>query len=164
MHPDELVPALANGEIDAFSMREPYVSRAKTILEENMILFEEPGLHLKTYNLVVFNTFIKDRPTAVKNILQALIKSEEFVKKYPKLAQRIVSNKTGLKDSEMAGLWPDLRFEVSLEQSLLASLENEARWVIRNKLTDRKKVPNYLNFIHLGALEAVKPKGVTIIR
>ena len=26
-HPDELVPALAKGEIDAFSMREPYVSR-----------------------------------------------------------------------------------------------------------------------------------------
>jgi len=29
-HPDELVPALTNGEIDAFCMREPYVSRAKT--------------------------------------------------------------------------------------------------------------------------------------
>ena len=163
-HPDELVPALAKGEIDAFSMREPYVSRAKILLRENIILFEEPGLHIKTYNLVAFNTFIKDRLQAVKSILQALIKSEEFAKKYPKHAQRIVSNKTGLKESEIASVWPDLRFEVSLEQSLLASLENEARWVIRNKLTDRKKVPNYLNFIYLDALEAVNPKGVTIIR
>ena len=163
-HPDELVPALAKGEIDAFSMREPYVSRAKILLRENIILFEEPGLHLKTYNLVAFNTFIKDRLQAVKSILQALIKSEEFAKKYPKHAQRIVSNKTGLKESEIASVWPDLRFEVSLEQSLLASLENEARWVIRNKLTDRKKVPNYLNFIYLDALQAVKPKRVTIIK
>jgi NitT/TauT family transport system substrate-binding protein len=163
-HPDELIPALAKGEIDAFSMREPYVSRAKTLLRENMILFEEPGLHLKTYNLVAFNTFIKDRLNAVKGILQALTKSEEFVRKYPKHAQRMVSNKTGLKDSEIAGIWPDLRLEVSLEQSLIESLENEARWAIRNKLTDRKKVPNYLNFIYVDALEAVKPKGVTMIR
>jgi sulfonate transport system substrate-binding protein len=163
-HPDELVPALAKGEIDAFSMREPYISRAKTLLRENIILFEKPGLHLKTYNLVGFNTFIKDRPQAVKSVLKALIKSEELAKKYPKHAQRIVSNKTGLKESEIAGIWPDLRFEVALEQSLLTSLENEARWVIRNKLTDGKKVPNYLNFIYLDTLEAVKPRGVTIIR
>ena len=163
-HPDELVPVLAKGEIDAFSMREPYISRAKTLLRDNVIVFEEPGLYKKTYNLVAFNTFLKDKPQAVKGILKALIKSEEFAKKYPEHAQKIVSNKTGVKESEIAGPWPNLRFEISLEQSLLVSLENEARWAIRNKLTERKKVPNYLNFIYSDALEAVKPKGVTIIR
>jgi NitT/TauT family transport system substrate-binding protein len=93
-----------------------------------------------------------------------LIKSEGFVKKHPERAQRIVSTKTGIKESEIADLWPNLRFEISLEQSLLITLENEARWAIRNKMTDRKKVPNYLNFIYLDALQAVKPQGVTIIR
>lgn len=163
-HPDELVPALANGEIDAFSMREPYISRAKTLLKDNIIIFEEPGIYLKTHNLVALNTFVKDRPQAVRSVLQALMKSEDFAKRYPEHAKRIVSSKTGLSGSETADLWPVLRFEVSLEQSLLVSLENEARWAIRNKLTDWKKVPNYLNYIHLDALEAVKPKGVTIIR
>jgi sulfonate transport system substrate-binding protein len=163
-HPNELVPALADGEIDAFSMREPYVSRAKTLLRDNIVVFEEPGLYLKRSNLVAFNTFMSDRPQAVKSVLKALIKSEEFTKKYPKHSQRIVSNKTGVQESVIAGLWPNLRFEISLEQSLLTLLENEARWAIRNKLTDRIKVPNYLNFIYLDALDAVKPKGVTIIR
>jgi len=163
-HPDELVPALANGEIDAFSMREPYISRAKTLLRDNVVVFEEPGLCKITRNLVALNAFIKDRPQAVTGVLQALVESEKFAKKYPEHAQRIISNKIGVKESEITGLWPDLRFEVSLEQSLLITLENEARWAIRNKLTDRKKVPNYLNFIYLNALEAVKPKGVTIIR
>jgi NitT/TauT family transport system substrate-binding protein len=162
-HPDELVPALANGEIDAFSMREPYVSRAKKLLKD-IVVFGEPGLCRMTRNLVAFNTFIKDRPQAVKSALQALIKSEEFAKKYPERAQRIVSTKTGIRESDIAGLWPDLRFEVSLEQALLTSLENEARWAIRNKLADREKIPNYLNFIYLNALEGVKPKRVTIIR
>jgi len=163
-HPDELVPALASGQIDAFSMRRQYASKAKTLLRDNVTVFEEPGLYLKTYNLVASNTFIKDRPQAVRSLLQALMKSEEFVKKYPEHAQRIVSTKTGIKESEITVIWPDLRFEISLEQSLLITLENEARWAIRNKLTDRKKIPNYLNYIHLDALEAVKSKGVTIIR
>jgi len=163
-HPDELVPALANGEIDAFSAMTLFSKEAKTSLGDNIVVFEESGLYLKTYNLVAFNTFIKDKPQAVKSVLQALIRSEGFAKKIPKHAQKIVSNKTGVKESEIADLWQDLRFEVSLEQSLLTSLENEARWAIRNKLTDRTKVPNYLNFIYLDALEAVKPKGVTIIR
>ena len=35
------------------------------------------------------------------------------------------------------------------DQAILTILENEARWAIRNKLTDGKKVPNYLNFIYL---------------
>jgi NitT/TauT family transport system substrate-binding protein len=163
-HPDELIPALSNGEIDAFSAMTVFSKKAKTLLGDNVVIFEEPGLYLKTYNLVAFNTFIKDRPQAVKSVLQALIKSEEFAKKYPEHAQRIASTKTEIKASEIAGLWPDLRLEVSLEQFLLVSLENEARWAIRNKLADRKKIPNYLNFIYLDALEAVKPKGVTLIR
>jgi len=163
-HPDELIPALSKGEIDAFSAMTVFSKKAKTLLGDNIIVFEEPGLYLKTYNLVAFNTFIKDRSQVVKSILQALTKSEEFAKKYPEHAQRIVSKKTGLTKSEIAGFWPNLRYGVSLEQSLLTSLENEARWAIRNKLTDRKKIPNYLNFIYLDALEAVKPKGVTLIR
>ena len=164
-HADEFVPALAKGEVDAIcSVKEPRVSKAKTLLGDNIVIFQEPGFYLKTYNLVTFNSFIKDKPQTVKRLLQALIRAEEFAKKYPEHVQRIVSNKAGVKESEIAGLWPDLRFEVSLEQSLLASLENEARWAIRNKLTDRKKVPNYLNFIYINTLEAVKPRGVTIIR
>ncbi|GAG04257.1 unnamed protein product, partial [marine sediment metagenome] len=31
-------------------------------------------------------------------------------------------------------------------------------------LTEATKVPNYLNFIYLDALEEVKPEAVTIIR
>ena len=79
-----------NGEIHAFSMREPYVNRAKTLLRDNLVVFEESGLYPKTSNLVAFNTFIKDIPQAVKSVRQALIKSEEFVEKYSDHAQRIV--------------------------------------------------------------------------
>ena len=60
--------------------------------------------------------------------------------------------------------WAKCTFSVTLEQQLLLIMEEQARWMIENRLTGRTAFPNYLNFIYPDALEAVKPKSVTIIR
>ena len=60
--------------------------------------------------------------------------------------------------------WPKQSFVIELPQSLLFRLEDEARWRIKNNLTDNKEVPNYLDFIFTDALEQIKPGAVTIIR
>lgn len=163
-NPDELVSALANGDIDAFSMREPYISKTKKLIGDNAIVFSEPRLYLKTFNLIALKSFITDKPQAVNGILRALIRAEEFARKYPDQAIKIVSNTLGVSESETADVWAEINIGVSLNQSLLLSFEDEARWAIRNKLTHKTKVPNYLNFIYPDGLEAVKPEAVTIIR
>jgi hypothetical protein len=38
----------------------------------------------------------------------------------------------------------------------------EARWAIRNRLRDATKVPNYLGYVHIDAMKAVKPEAVLI--
>ena len=60
--------------------------------------------------------------------------------------------------------WDDFVFGISLDQSLLVSWDNIARWAIKNKLVNEKKLPNYLNYICLDALQAVQPNSITIIR
>jgi len=161
---EDLPAALARGEIDAFSMREPFISEASTLLGDNAVIFAEPGLYLKTFNLVASNSMIKDKPEVISRILLALIQAEEFAKNHPDQAIKIVSNKLGVEESVIAALWPGLDLGVSLDQSLLLSLEDEARWVIESELTDRTEVPNHLDFIYPDGLEAVKPEAVTIIR
>ena len=51
-----------------------------------------------------------------------------------------------------------------LDQTILVSLEDEARWAMKERLTDKKEIPNYLDFIFIDALEQAKPEAVTIIR
>jgi len=51
-----------------------------------------------------------------------------------------------------------------LDQTMLISLEDIARWAIKEGLTGKNEVPNYLNFIYINTLEAIKPIAVTIIR
>lgn len=160
----ELPDALVSGEIDAFSSREPFVSEAENSLGDNAIVFAEPDLPANTLNLVALDSFIQDRPQAIEKILRALIQAEDFAKEYPNQTIEIVANKLEVEESQLADRWSKVDLRVSLAQELVLSLENIARWAIRGSLTDKNQVPNYLDYIHLSGLEAVKTEAVTIIR
>jgi NitT/TauT family transport system substrate-binding protein len=61
-------------------------------------------------------------------------------------------------------IWDSFNFRVTLEQALLVSLENQAAWAAKRKITDARDVPNFLDFIYIDGLSAVKPSAITIIR
>jgi len=162
--PGRLPETLANGAIDAFAMREPFISRAKALLGGNAVVFEAPGLYDQTDQVVVSDRFLGERPDAVVKILRALIQAEEYVKANPVGAQRIVAKRIGVAPTQIAADWPRRPLRVSLDQSLLSRLETQARWAIRNKLVNGNSVPNYLNVIDLRGLDAVKPRAITVVR
>ena len=61
-------------------------------------------------------------------------------------------------------VWPEPQFSLSLDQSLIAAMEDEARWMIKNNLTTEKQVPNFLDYIYEDGLKAINPEAVNIIR
>jgi len=163
MKADDLVPALAEGRIDAFSMREPYISQAAKALGDNAIVFAKPGLYRKTFNMVAAPDLLKSHPNVAPRLVQALVLAEGFALKYPQEAIAIVAKALGSKPEEIAAIWPDSNLKVSLDQSLLISLEDEAQWIIGNKLAAARHAPSYLELVHLDALKAVDPILVSVI-
>lgn len=159
-----LPATLANGAIDAFAMREPYISRARAFLGDKAVVFDAPGLYDQTDQIVVSDALIDKRPGAVVKILRALVRAEEYVKSNRTAAQTIVADRLGVTPARIAADWPRRPPRVSLEQSLLSHLEVQARWAIRSKLVNGTAVPNYLDVIHLRSLVAVKPRVVTVVR
>jgi NitT/TauT family transport system substrate-binding protein len=160
---ESLPESLAEGTIDAFAMREPYVSEAVRRLGPRAAVFAAPGLYLRTELLVAARRLIETRPDAAIRLLRALLRAEEFAREQPRAAMAIAARRLKIGEAELAALWPDLDLRVGLDQSLLPILENEARWALRHRLVPGTEVPNYLPFIHLNALEQVKPEAVTII-
>ena len=65
---------------------------------------------------------------------------------------------------ELESVLPVYDFRLQLGTALLVSLENETRWAIRNRLSDRKEVPNSLDSLYLDGLKTVKPDAVTVSR
>jgi NitT/TauT family transport system substrate-binding protein len=53
---------------------------------------------------------------------------------------------------------------VSLDQTLLITLEDETRWAMKNKLTDKTAMPNFAEYIHVDSLMGVKPEAVKLKR
>jgi len=160
----DLPAALKNKEVDVISVWQPYAQKAKKLLQDNAIELPTSEIYRTTFNLAVMKSFAKDHPEILKKFLRALDKSAVFIKDKREKSQNIITESFKLDKGLVRSAWNDFVFGIFLDQSLLVAWDEIARWAIENKFTDRKELPNYLNFIYLDALEAVKPESITIIR
>lgn len=161
---EQLPDALANGSLDAVSVFDPYLGEVKKKLGARGIAFYDKDLYMQTFNLVAKQEFIRGHPEAVKKMLRALVKAEEFVKQNTAEAQKIVADFSRADLESLRETWADSVFTVTLDQSLVLAMEDESEWAIKNKLTDKTDVPNYLDFIYFEGLQSVKPEAVRILR
>ena len=164
MKADKIPDALANGEIDAVSAFPPYSALAQKKLGDHAITFRDKDVYRYTFNVVATQEFIHNNPDKVKKMLGALVKSEDFVRENTVKAQKNVADFSGIETGMVRDIWTDASFVVKLDQALILALEDESQWAINGGLTNARSVPNYLDFIYLDGLKAVKPGAVRILR
>jgi len=162
--PADLPGALKKGRVDAIAIWEPHASMAMKALPGKAVRLPKSELYKQTFNLAVMRSYAKGHSEVLKKILKAVDRAITFIKQNRNESIAVMTK--GLKPGEdlLVSVQDDLVFELSLEQSLLTILEDEARWAIANKFTDKIKVPNYLGYFYLDAMKAVKPEAVTIIK
>jgi len=107
--------------------------------------------------------FIKERPPAVERLLKALLEAEKYCAEHTTDAQNLIASLLGHDPASLQSLWKRVDFRVRLDQDLVILMEDEAKWAIRHRVTERKEMPNYLRFIHWESLERIKPEAVRII-
>lgn len=164
LKPEALSDALAKGEVDAVSTWQPYLGTLQTQLGSNGTTFlSGGGIYDVALNLSGTRDYVANHPETIKKVLRALVRAGRFCSDSPDTARQLVAEALKLDVAELKALWPQYRFNITLDQGLLLALEDESRWAIRNKLTDRTDMPNYLNHVYLDALKAVSPTAVTVI-
>ena len=162
-NPAKLLPALENGTLDAIAVVEPDATKAKELLGNNAVAFSNQGIYKKTFNLTVRKDFAQNHPETLIRFLKAIDKANKFIRENKEKSQTLLAGTLKLDKKDVTTIWDENPKTLSLDQSLLLTLEDEARWAIKEGLVDKKEVPNYLNFIYFDALESVKPEAVTII-
>lgn len=164
---EELPQALARGRIDAFSMREPYISEARTLLGDDLVVFSAPGLYVQRELLVVAEDYARAQPPALRQLLRALLEAERFARGHPAAAQRAIARQLDVAPAQIAALWPHMELRVKLDQALLLLLEEEARWALAADLvpqpSDAAALPNFLAWIDAAPLAAERPAAVTLV-
>ncbi len=160
----DLPQALVEERVDAISTWEPHILNAKSLLGEKVLLLPSEGIFREDFYFVPNRNFMENNPEILKSFLKAIEKGEEFIQKNREESIDIVCERLKLDKELTASIWSDFNFELMLDQTILITLEDEARWAIREGLIDKKEIPNYLDFIYMDLLENVKPEAITIIR
>ena len=162
--PPELPDSLTNNRVDAIVIWEPFAYIAQQLLQDNNITLPSSKIYKETFNCVVMKDYARDNPQVLEKFLRAVDRAEKYIQSHKQQSQDIVSANLQMDKEILSILWEDFVFELSLAQTLLITLEDEARWAIKSGFTDKTRGPNYLDYIYIDALEEVKPEAVTIIR
>lgn len=164
LKPEESVDALLSGRIDAVSSWHPQTAYLLKRLGSNGIRFCGDETYQMYWNVVARKDFITGHKDAIRKAVRALDRANAHLRDNTAAAQEMVAKTLQFDPMLLREVWDEYIFEISLEQSLLMTLENQARWAIRHNKTAAREVPNLLDYLYLDALQEVNPAAVTIIR
>ena len=162
--PNEMQEALQTGKVDAVSSWNYTLTQIKHQLGAQAVIFYDRQIYTETFNIAAMQDFVRRNPQAVTRFLRALIQAEDFVAKNPQEAQDIMAAAIKVDKELVREVWDAFNYQVRLEQNLLITLEDETRWAMKNKLTDKTVMPNYADYIHVDSLKAARPEAVKLNR
>ena len=151
-------------EADAVATWEPWAAQINQRLGKTVTTMPLQSGQYAYWNLVSTSGVIKKHPSRIKRLIKSLVQAEDYLAGHQKEAKEIVRKRMKFDDAYLEIIWPRYQFSLSLDQSLITAMEDEARWMINNGLAPVKQVPNFADSMVEDVLKAVKPGAVNILR
>jgi NitT/TauT family transport system substrate-binding protein len=159
----QTVDALENGTVDAVVSFSPYSDQIQSQLAGNVVTWSAQSSQ-EGYGLIFCrDSWITQHPDLVVRFLKSLKQAEDYLVNNPTAAKSIFQKTLNRTEAETATVFSQVSFSLSLDQSLLLEMQDEAQWLISNNLTNATAIPNFLNYIYLDGLESAKTNSVTVI-
>lgn len=158
----DLPGKLISGEIDAFSMREPYVSEAAVALGENAVVLDFPGAYIQSDILATRRSVLNKDPEVAKRLLAGLLDAQDFAIKNPDAAIGIVAKAISADPAYLAKSWGKFNIDVAMEQTLLFQLEKLANW-IADEVQEGTQIPDFMKHLAPDPLRDVRPERVSLV-
>jgi ABC-type nitrate/sulfonate/bicarbonate transport system substrate-binding protein len=161
--PADMPKSIIDGTLDAIVFREPMISRIKAELGERVVNWPIQN-NQKVYWVVAgTEEYLQRHPKSLKRFIRAIREAELFYQADSEIALDIIQRKGKSDEQLFRKIQSQVEYTLSLSQTMLIALENEARWHIEKNYTDMKKMPNYLNYINFTAMDSICPETVNIV-
>jgi NitT/TauT family transport system substrate-binding protein len=162
LRPQEMLPALASGSIDAFDTWEPHVANGKKALGEKAVELDTKGVYSETFNIVVMQTYLQSHPEIIEKFLASLIAAEDWMKANPKEAAGLIAKAVGMKEDELQAIWADYIFHVGIGEKQLSALQTHAEWRLEtNNHPPGAIMPDFSKFIFPQTLRKLDASRVS---
>lgn len=160
--PAQAMEAISNGSVDAVVVWEPYSTQMKTELGDKAVNWSVQSMQQGFGIISARSDWLARNPDIVVRFLRSLVNAEDYLTHNTKEAQLIIKTRLNIDATSMGILLSESQFSISLEESLIIAMEDEARWMMKNNMTTVKEVPNLLDYIYADGLKLVKPGAVQI--
>ncbi|MBI4330232.1 MAG: NrtA/SsuA/CpmA family ABC transporter substrate-binding protein [Chloroflexi bacterium] len=161
--PSKWVEVISEGSVDAVVVWRLYVDPIKERLGDRIVVWPAQS-NQPAFSVISGRTdWVTQHPETVKRFLEALAQAEEYSTGHETEARAILQRLLQLDAAAIDNLWPDHRFSLSLDYSLIAAMNDQARWMISYGLTTEKNAPDFRDHIYVDGLASVKPGAVDII-
>lgn len=164
LRPQDMLPALSAGSIDAMDTWEPHISNALKVLGKKARQLDTKGVYSETFNIVVMKPYLKTHKKLMEKFLAAMIDAEAWMKAHPKQAIATVAKAVGMKDKDLAAIWNHYVYHVVLDKKQLHILRMHAQWRLDSgNHPPGATMPDFLKIIVPGPLQKVDPSRVTYL-
>ncbi len=161
--PEEVVEALRSARFDALAIFAPFTDE---VLEKVVGAKALPAVRIVpgAFNLVSTPKALIGRDREIEAILRALKRANTVIRNNPERAKTILMSRLQRSRSNVESIWREYQYQLSMDQSLLASLESEARWAVRGGFVPNAQKVNLLDYLYPGPMQKVAPEFVTLFR
>ncbi|MES2885218.1 MAG: ABC transporter substrate-binding protein [Pseudomonadota bacterium] len=162
--PAESVALIGSGALDALVSWEPTLTEAKAAIGASAVVFHGPELYTVRFSLVGLSSYVSTHPAELKALLKGLMRANDFIREQPEQARLILAKSLhGPQPAVVEALVPG-DYRISLDQGQLITLEDQARWALKEDLVPQQPVPNFLRHMDLTTLVDIAPENVTLVR
>jgi NitT/TauT family transport system substrate-binding protein len=157
------IDTFINDTADVVVTIEPFITNILTQFGEKVEVLEVDRVIRSNMNFLTTIGYAKNNRDKLIAFLKAIDKSCEFLESKSPESLKFFSDFFSIEEEVALKIVDETKLGLLLDQLLLISMENEARWIIRQEGLSGKSVPNYLPYIYSDILSEVKPEAVTII-
>lgn len=158
------IGALIDGSVDAMVVLSNAIDMIRERSDSEIVVFDVNNYRPSFWGVISRKDWEANHPQTLEKFFKSLAQAEEYLLHHPFEARAIVQKRMNYTDEIMTAVWSEHDFSLTLGESLIAAMGDEARWMINNNLTMEKEVPKFTDYICDDALRAIKPEAVDIIR
>jgi ABC-type nitrate/sulfonate/bicarbonate transport system substrate-binding protein len=155
--------ALANGTVDAVITFQPYINEIQNLLGNRIVMWQAQADQFGYFEVICAKDWAAANSELLVRFLKALVQAQDFNLNHQDQAIAIVAKDLNYTSSYTSSVWPTYQYSVTLDQSFVLLMQDEARWLITNNLINATSIPNFLNYIYVDGLKSVNPESVNLI-
>lgn len=163
MKPPELVAAAIRGDLAAIAMWEPHIYTVQKAIGEQAVVFTGEDIYTETFHIAVMKEYAGENEATVDKFLRALAKAEAFLKTNEAQAKQTIQQAISIEKTILDHIWPNFRFDLVLEQSILDLIKKEATFAIESGARpEGTPIPDYRQMFEPKFLRRIDPSKVSL--